>query len=65
MTKHWDSYLTYCTLSLWEIYIAAVRSGGVGGSAHSSYLNVRNMWFAPHNVASINLNLNQKSEECS
>ena len=30
---------------------------------HSSYLNVRNMWYIHHNVAFTNLNLNQKSGE--
>jgi hypothetical protein len=50
-------------LSVYGKYILMLWEKKWEGSVHSSYLNVRNMWFSPHNVASTDPNLNQKSGE--
>jgi len=50
-------------LSVYCKYILLIWQKKWEGSVHSSYLNVRNVWFTLHNVASTDLHLNQKSGE--
>jgi hypothetical protein len=48
-------------LSVYGKYILLIWGEKWEGSVNSLYLNVKYMCFIPHNVASTDLNLNQKS----